>query len=422
MAEKNAISLFELNRMVREVLANGFPTRIWIIAEISELNENRSGHCYLELVDKDPGSEEIRAVSRAAIWASQYRMIKPYFETVTGQVLQAGIKVMVSVRVDFHERYGFSLNIVDIEPSFTIGELARKRIEILQKLEKTGVITMNRDLELKLVPQKIAVISSDTAAGYGDFINQLKNNPGGYQFYTKLFQSVMQGTETGTSIIKALDRVAVYESLFDAVVIIRGGGAKTDLTSFDDYDLGYYITQFPLPVIVGIGHERDQTVLDIVAHTSCKTPTSVAEFLINQAGMFYSSLDSLRLSIIESARKKLENWKEILLRRGQSMQYAGDKRLTREKTALRETSTRCRHSVSEFLNGEKNSLGMFEKEAVMQDPARILKRGYSITYYKGMILKSTSNIQPGNDITTRLHRGALISKVTETQEKNLQKF
>ncbi len=463
MAEQKAISLFDLNKMVREVLQEGFPMTIWIIAEISELNDNRSGHCYLELVDKDPQDDSIRAVSRATIWASRYRMIKPYFETTTGQALDAGIKVMISVKVEFHERYGFSLNILDIEPSFTLGELARKRIEILKKLEDAGVISMNQDLEMPLVPQKIAIISSDTAAGYGDFIDQLNNNQAGYQYYTRLYPAAMQGTSAGKSIIQALDRIAEHESFYDLVVIIRGGGAKTDLTSFDDYDLGYFITQFPLPIIAGIGHERDESIVDIVAHTSCKTPTAVAEFLIQQADYFISDMDNLRQNIVESSRGKLLVWKDQLTTKLHTMKQAGDSLLKNEWMSLREKAIRGssstgryihrqqlslntqllnfqtsvnhfidfnrqvlteninnnRHAVRDMIIQENNRLSMLGKEADLQDPARILKKGYSITFYQGKVLKNSKDVHPGEDVTTQLASGdfnsRVISKKTNTK-------
>jgi len=455
MADQKAISLFELNRMIRQILNEGFPVTSWIIAEISELNENRSGHCYLELVDKNPLDDSIRAVSRATIWASRYRMIKPYFETTTGQALSSGIKVMVAVKVDFHERYGFSLNIIDIEPSFTIGELARRRIEILKKLEDDGVISMNHDLELALVPQKIAIISSETAAGYGDFIDQLNNNPAGYQYYTKLYQATMQGPEAGASIIQALDRVADQESFFDVVVIIRGGGAKTDLVSFDDYDLGYFITQLPLPVIAGIGHERDESVVDLVAHTSCKTPTAVAEFLIQQADYFSSDLEELKKGIVNSSRDKLQEQKELMVNLLQTVKLAGDNLIKEERMDLREIAIRGsastgrfinkqkihlnteknnfqssakrfmdfsrqiltknllhnRHAVQNIIRDENSRLNLLGKQADLLDPVIILKRGYSLTFSQGKLLKSAKDVKKGEELTTRLFDGELKSQV-----------
>jgi exodeoxyribonuclease VII large subunit len=455
MQEIKSISLFELNRLVRDLVYDGFPSAIWITAEISQMTENRSGHCYLELVEKSRDDDSIIASSRATIWASRYRIIKPYFETTTRQAFSAGINIMVSVKVEFHERYGLSLNITDIEPSFTLGEMARRKLEIIRKLEQDGVLRMNQGLHLPLVPQKIAVISSQTAAGYEDFINQLNNNPQGYIFYTRLFQANMQGSDTGRSIIAALDEIAAYEALFDAVVIIRGGGGKIDLSSFDDYDLAYYITQFPIPVIAGIGHERDESVVDIVAYTSCKTPTAVAEFLIQQADFFMSEIDELRQKIVDLSRNKLSRWKENLIYQLNRMKNSGGKLVSGEKSALKEMALRGSNATGRYIhiqqsglnnlkarlknysgrfvdmsrqnlsnniknsrwvaldliNNHKSRLKLAGREADLQNPVRILKRGYSISIFNGKVLKDSGEIMPGDKIITRLSKGSFSSSV-----------
>ncbi len=457
MSVENAISLFDLNQRVKEVLFKGFTNTIWITGEISQISKNRSGHCYLELIDKNPDNDSILASSRATIWASRYRMIKPYFETTTGQSLSSGIKIMVSVKVEYHERYGLSLNIIDIEPSFTIGDLARRRLEIIRKLEEEGVISMNKELELPIVPQRIAVISSDTAAGYGDFIDQLKSNSSGYKYHIKLYSSAMQGEGTGKSIISALNKIADLEEEFDLVAIIRGGGAKTDLSSFDDFDLAYFITQFPLPVISGIGHERDESIVDLVAHTSCKTPTAVAEFIIEQADYFVNELDNLRHAILESSRNQLSNWKEDLISDIKDIKAGTDKMLINEKMALKESALRgssatnryifnrqelinklklnFRSSLRRFLeqktqylanrlntyklsavnslNLEKNRLHLLNQEAELQNPIRILKRGYSISIQNGKVLKSVKDVERGKVIRTRLSDGSIRSEVID---------
>jgi len=265
----NKLTLSELNERIRDALLEAFPGMVWVIAEVSELKENRSGHCYLELVEKE--GNEIVARSRATIWSYTYRMLKPYFETTTGQLFTQGIKILVQASVEYHPAYGLSLNIKDIDPTYTVGDMALQRKEIIDRLQKEGVFDMNRELNLPLVPQKIAVISSATAAGYQDFMNQLESNEYGFVFYTRLFEAFMQGAEAVPSIIRALERIFQYEDFFDAVVIIRGGGATADLSSFDNYELAINITQFPLPVITGIGHEKDDTIIDLVAHTRLKT-------------------------------------------------------------------------------------------------------------------------------------------------------
>lgn len=273
-------TLSELNAGIREVLADSFPDQLWVTAEIGELKVNRNGHCYLELIEKETDTDEILARSRATIWSWQFRFIQPFFETSTGQALQAGIKILASVSVEFHEVYGISLNIKDIDPTYTLGDLARKRREIIQRLTDDGIMDMNKELPFPELPQRIAIISSPTAAGFEDFVNQLQQNNNGFIFYLKLFPASMQGKDASQTIMDALDRIYQHESHFDVVVIIRGGGAQMDLLCFDDYELASHVAQFPLPVLTGIGHEKDESIVDLVAHQKLKTPTAVAEFLI----------------------------------------------------------------------------------------------------------------------------------------------
>ena len=288
------LKLSELNGRVKKAISETFTTPTWVIAEISELKMNRNGHCYLVLIEKETNGDAIVAQAKATIWSYTFRMLKPYFESTTGQPLTEGIKVLVSVSVEFHELYGYSLNIRDIDPTYTLGDMARRRKEIISRLQREGVADMNKELTLPLVPQKIAIISSETAAGYQDFIDQLIKNPAGYHFHIKLFPAIMQGNQAETSIIGALEQIYLYENFFDAVVIIRGGGSQADLSCFDNYNLAYFITQFPLPVITGIGHEKDDSIVDLVAHTRLKTPTAVAEFLISGITQFDIRLNELK--------------------------------------------------------------------------------------------------------------------------------
>ena len=301
------VSLSELQRQVKGKLEDLFSLPVWVKAEISEMTINRSGHCYLDLVETEEGTDTVVARCRATIWSYTFRMLKPYFETTTGQVFTEGLKVLLQAKVEYHEVYGFSLNIRDIDPVYTLGDMARQRREIIHRLEEAGVLEMNKELELPLVPQRIAVISSPTAAGLQDFLNQLHNNQHQFIFYTKLFPSVMQGMEAPRSITAALEQIFQYEELFDAVVIIRGGGAQIDLACFDNYDLAFNVAQFPLPVITGIGHDKDDTVIDLVAHTRMKTPTAVAEFLISGALQFSQQLNDLEKQFTVSVNDKLEN-------------------------------------------------------------------------------------------------------------------
>jgi len=304
--EKLHISLSELNARIKGVIQDNFFENIWIVAEIGDIKYNRNGHAYLELIDKDQLANKIIARASANIWSYTLRMLRPYFETTTGRELQTGLKVMVSVSVEFHELYGFSLNIKDIDPTYTLGDIELQRLQIINRLTDDGVIEMNKELELPAVIQKIAIISSDTAAGYQDFMKQLQQNPYGYTFYCKLFPAMMQGDQTESSIIAALDYIYQYENFFDVVVIIRGGGAQIDLACFDQYELAFNVAQFPLPVITGIGHDKDDTVIDMVAHTRMKTPTAVAEFLISGALQFSQQLSELEKHFTELITDQLE--------------------------------------------------------------------------------------------------------------------
>ena len=304
--ENNPLSLYELLGGVKMSLKSSLPPAYWVTAEISEMKVNYSGHCYLELIEKDSSGESIKAKARATIWASVYRMIQPYFETATRSKLAAGMKVMVKVSVEFHELYGFSLNITDIEPSYTVGEMALKKQEIINRLIAEGVFEMNKSQYLGDLPRRIAVVSSKTAAGFGDFMDQLARNDFGYKFYVKLFPAVMQGAEAEQSIIAALDAVFEQEAHFDLVVIIRGGGSQSDLNCFNSYWLAYHICQFPLPVLTGIGHEQDETIADLVAHTRLKTPTAVAEFLIGIFRQADQKINDLSVTLAELATDLVE--------------------------------------------------------------------------------------------------------------------
>lgn len=314
---KERLSLSELNGEVKKVLSANFTAPLWVIAEISEINIHSNGHCYLTLIEKGESEDRIVAQARATIWSYTFRMLRPYFETTTGQQLTDGIKVLLHVSVEFHEMYGFSLNVRNIDPTYTLGDQARKRREIILRLTNEGVLTMNKELELPLVPQKIAIISSSTAAGYEDFIQQLTGNTRGFHFYTKLFPAIMQGNQAEQSIVDALDRIYPYEDFFDLVVIIRGGGSQVDLSCFDNYNVAYHVTQFPLPVLTGIGHEKDDSIVDLVAHTRLKTPTAVAEFILEGAAAFEDRINTLEqeaAGLIENRMEEEKNHLEGLTR------------------------------------------------------------------------------------------------------------
>ncbi|WP_107822322.1 exodeoxyribonuclease VII large subunit [Mangrovibacterium marinum] len=358
MMRDTQLSLLELNQLVKNTLDDAFSNLVWVKAEISEMTVNRTGHCYLELVDVDPATKAVLARARATIWSYSFRMLRPYFETTTGQAFSQGIKVLVSVKVEYHPVYGFSLNIRDIDPSYTMGDMARKRREIIQQLQEDGVFDMNRELELPLVPQRIAVVSSPTAAGLQDFMDQLANNPQGIHFYTKLFPAVMQGSETADSIIHALEQVFQYEDFFDVVCIMRGGGAQLDLASFDHYELAYHVAQFPIPVITGIGHDKDETVIDLVAHTKMKTPTAVAEFLINGAERFEQLLQDLQVRFADLLAQRLAEEQEFLEEAVASLKQGVRQLVSEEEHRFEISRLHLQNRVPRFL---KQKTDRFQK-------------------------------------------------------------
>jgi exodeoxyribonuclease VII large subunit len=416
MAEQEPLGLFELNRQIRMIVQAGFPGTVWVVAEISDFSVNRNGHCYLELIEKEPDGNKILARSRATIWASAYRMLRPFFESATGQELMPGIKILVKADIEFHELYSISLNIRDIEPSFTVGDLARKRQMIIRKLQEAGIFEMNKELEMPLVPQKIAIISSPTAAGYGDFTDQLVKNQSGFVFYPHLFPAVMQGEETSSSIIAALDRIVGYGDFFDTVVIIRGGGSKLDLSSFDDFDLAFNVAQFPIPVITGIGHEQDDSIIDLVANTRCKTPTAVAEFLISRVEEFENRLDYSVQNTIDYVQSYLSDEKNSLagIMEGMRLRIRGYKDY--KQLALAQLLMRSKSSVTHYFRLHQDKLARFEQTATLKDPVNILKMGYSITLKDGKPLKSVSEVTIGDQLITRVSDGRIYSVTSKKEE------
>ena len=395
------LKLSELNGLVKKAVSDAFTAPIWIIAEISELKTNRSGHCYLVLIEKDEQGDTILAQARATIWSYTFRMLKPYFETTTGQQLVEGLKVLVSVSVEFHELYGYSLNIRDIDPTYTLGDMARRRLEIIARLKEDGVSEMNKELEMPLVPQKIAVISSSTAAGYQDFVDQLTNNPQGYKFHFKLFPAIMQGNQAESSIIGALEQIYLYEVFFDAVVIIRGGGSQADLSCFDNYNLAYFITQFPLPVITGIGHEKDDSIVDFVAHTRLKTPTAVAEFLITSVSRFDLYLDELTKNfsvgvgeLLSNARNRIDQFSFVLAP------------LTREKISkknvlLNQTIWKIDNSIKKYIKFNNTQLERKEEFIRHEFLIFIQKRTRSLEKISRQLSSSILRLTTGKTLQLR---------------------
>ena len=408
----DALSLYELNNLVRSRLEHAFPEEYWVQAELSDVRSNATGHCYLELIEKDARGNNLIARARAMIWNQVYRLLKPYFEQETGQAFVSGLKVLVKVTVGFHELYGYSLTILDIDPSYTLGDMARRRREILAKLEEEGVLTLNKELEMPLLPQRIAVISSATAAGYGDFCNQLADNPYGYVFYPRLFPAMMQGERVKESIIGALNRIYSHAEAWDVVVIIRGGGATSDLSNFDSYLLAANCAQFPLPIITGIGHERDDTVIDAVAHTRVKTPTAAAEYLISRMDETASHLAELAEQLQESVTLRLRQERLRLQQCRNRIPTASVRRLASARMEVLTARKDFHQAVENMLTRYRHRLALLHQRVTDASPEKQLARGYSITLKDGRAVKDAAELHSGDRIETRLKEGKIVSIVT----------
>lgn len=406
-----SMTLLELNGRVKSSLQFSMPDAYWVQAEISGISPSGQGHCYLELVQKDPTGRTFLAKAKANIWRGTWMRLKPYFEAETGQTLQVGMKVLLQVSVTFHEVYGYSLVVLDIDPTYTMGDMARRRKEILEQLTRDGVIGLNRELDIPALPNRIAVISSATAAGWGDFRNQLENNLYGFRFYVKLFPALMQGDDVERSVISALDAVAARRDDFDIVVIIRGGGAVSELSCFDSYNLAYNIANFPLPVITGIGHERDDTVADVVAHTKVKTPTAAAEFIINMALDCAQELEGLtrRMSDAITGRMNAENVR--LERLSQKLPSLFAVLKTRQEQILENYMMRSLTGIRNILTQNTHKLELFEKSLSGADPVQILRKGYSITRCNGKVVTGTSDLNRGDRLTTVFADGKVESEI-----------
>ena len=409
--EEQTISLYELNNLVKQALRRHLPDTYWIEAELSDVRSNYSGHCYLEFVQKDASGNNLIAKARGTIWSNVYKMLKPYFEEETGQAFASGIKVRVCVSVEFHEIYGHSLTVVDIDPTYTVGDMIRKRREILRRLEEEGVLDLNKELDFPMLPQRIAVISSATAAGYGDFCNQLERNPYGLVFYPKLFPAIMQGERVEESIIAALDRIYAEMEHWDAVVIIRGGGATSDLSGFDSYDLAANCAQFPLPIITGIGHERDDTVIDSVVHTRVKTPTAAAEFLISCMYESALMLEDYTNRIIGGVEVRMEREKHRLERLTERIPMTTNMYLQRGHFKIETIWQRLETALQHKMIKETHRLSLLEHRVMAASPEHLLKKGYSITMLNGKAVTDASTLKKGDRIVTMLHRGKIESEI-----------
>ena len=442
---RKSLTLYELNALVRETLALQMPDEYWVEAELSEAREVR-GHCYMELIQKDDRSNTPVAKASAKCWASTWQLVRPHFMRVTGQQVHAGMKVLLKVYAQFHESYGFSWIVTDIDPTYTLGDMARKRMEIIRQLKEEGVFELQKELQLPMFCQRIAVISSANAAGYGDFVNQLESNEYGFRFHTQLFPAIMQGEGVEQSVIAALNKIferlekedsslfTFHSSLnFDCVVIIRGGGATSDLSGFDTLALAEHVANFPIPIITGIGHERDESVLDMVSHTRVKTPTAAAAFLISHLKGVLDAIEDAAQSIVLKVRQQMEMEKIRLLHLSQQIPSLYSLVKSRQETRLDRLQSSLQLSVSRRLQDERHRLDILshnlppiaERKLLQEhhrldllreklealNPELLLRRGYSITLSAGKIVKDASLLHPGDLIETRLQKGTVHSVV-----------
>jgi exodeoxyribonuclease VII large subunit len=410
------ISLADLNILIKDTLDNALAPSYWVVAEIAEMRSNHSGHCYLEFIEKAEESGQVKAKIRATIWSYTYRNVSAWFQSITGEPLRSGLTVLANVQVQFHEVYGMSLNVKDIDPNFTLGERAKKKQEIIQQLQQDGIFEMNKALVLPLVPQRIAIISSETAAGYGDFINQIRHNDFGYKVHTQLFQASMQGDKAPESIINAMLNIHGQIKDFDAVIIIRGGGAQVDLDCFDHYDLAAHIAQFPLPIFTGIGHERDETIADLVAHTSLKTPTAVAEFILRGMRTYDESISNTLDQILSAADRKIEQANHTLQNYNHQLSRLITQRLNQSSQKLDRLEQKLRYVAKKPIYQADNKLNILEKTFSLIDPAHVFSKGYSYSSKNGKSINGQV-IKAGDKIRTLNHAQDIISEVKETSSR-----
>lgn len=430
--QKTTLTLFELNSLVRDVLETTLDSLFWVEAELSEAREVR-GHCYMELVQKDIFSTTPIARASAKCWKQRWQVLRPKFEGVTGQPLRAGMKVMLQVAVSFHEAYGFAWIVQDIDPTYTMGDMARKRLEIIRQLRQEGVFDMQKELTIPMFAQRVAVISSESAAGYGDFYSQLSNNDYGFKFYPRLFAAVMQGERVEQSVVAALNEINRHVDDFDVVVIIRGGGATADLSGFDTLELAENVANFPLPIITGIGHERDESILDMVSNTRVKTPTAAAAVLIDNLVAVLSCINDYERRVAMRVKQVMDKERRRLDRSAERVPMLFSLVKTRQEARIDRLMSRMvslvNHNVSTAghrlqlasanllplverrLERANNELERLEFRVKALDPQLILRRGYSITLLDNKAVRHADQLKRGDHIVTRLVHGSVKSVV-----------
>ena len=403
---KTTFSLYELNSLVRQTIDQALSEEYWVEAELAECRINR-GHCYMELIQKDEHSNTPIARAQAKCWQSSWAMLGPYFEKATGQTLRAGLKTRLKVYPQFHETYGFSWIVTDIDPTYTLGDMVRRKLEIIKQLKDEGVFDLQKELNLSPFCLNIAVISSETAAGYGDFVNQLADSP--YHFQTHLYPALMQGEQIEQSIIDALNRIYSEIESYDCVVIIRGGGATADLSGFDTLTLAENVAQFPLPIITGIGHDRDESILDMVSHQRVKTPTAAAQFLVDNIDTTIQRINNCQERMVRYITSRMESEHLRIARLADRIPAIFSLVKTRQEAHIETLSTRLHSALMLILEKQRHQLHMLQQRANALDPTLLLKRGYSITTHQGRVIRTAAEIPPGTEIETRLEKGIIIS-------------
>ena len=405
-------TLRQLNMLVRETIEDALPDEYWVEAELSECREN-SGHCYMELIEKDERSNTPVARASAKCWRQTWLMVKPYFERTTGQPLRAGMKVLLKVYAQFHEAYGFSWIVSDIDPTYTLGDMARKRQEIIRQLKEEGVFDLQRELRIPTFAKRIAVISAANAAGYGDFCRQLEENEYGFRFEVTLFPAIMQGGQVESSVISALNDI--YEQSqkpYDCVVIIRGGGATADLSGFDTLALAENVAQFPLPVITGIGHDRDESILDMVSNTKVKTPTAAAALLIDNLLRVLERLDDASQRITYAVNQRISSQKTKIATMTSLIPTLAMRMVGDQRHRIEMMENRLPIAIERRLTNQKHLLESLTIKLQGFDPQLLLSRGYSITLHNGQAVRDPKSLKPGDEIETRLEKGNIHSVVS----------
>ena len=410
MRNETRLTLVELNGLVRDAIENALPEEYWVEAELSECREH-GGHCYMELIEKDERSATPVARASAKCWRQTWVMVKPYFERTTGQQLRAGMKVLLRVYAQFHEAYGFSWIVSDIDPTYTLGDMARKRQEIIRQLKEEGVFDLQRELHIPTFAKRIAVISAEHAAGYGDFCRQLEDNDYGFKFDVTLFPAIMQGEQVEASVVDALNEIYQRISDFDVVCILRGGGAAADLSGFDTLALAENVAQFPLPIITGIGHERDESILDMISNTRVKTPTAAAALLTDNLLRVLERLDDAGQRLSYAVNQRINSQKARMATLTTLIPTLALRMVSDQRHRIETTKSRLPIAIERRLTNQKHLLESLSLKLQGFDPQLLLSRGYSITLKDGRAVRDPQQLKPGDEIETRVEKGTIRSVV-----------